>query len=167
MPTPVNIAPAQGKLGVLLVGLGAVSTTTIAGVLAIRKGLSQPIGSLTQMGTIRLGKRTEGRSPRINEVVPLSGLDDLVFGGWDRPLRIARTPAIVVVLTAPRPTSRTPSLPCAGAMFTGVGTRGNYISHQSLVTSHQPDGHQASVNGQQSTVIGHPTRELRCLSAVD
>jgi len=81
--TPVNIAPAQGKLGVLLVGLGAVSTTTIAGVLAIRKGLSQPIGSLTQMGTIRLGKRTEGRSPKINEVVPLSGLDDLVFGGWD------------------------------------------------------------------------------------
>jgi myo-inositol-1-phosphate synthase len=83
VPTPVNIAPAQGKLGVLLVGLGAVSTTTIAGVLAIRKGLSRPIGSLTQMGTIRLGKRTEGRSPKINEVVPLSGLDDLVFGGWD------------------------------------------------------------------------------------
>jgi myo-inositol-1-phosphate synthase len=83
VPTPVNIAPAQGKLGVLLVGLGAVSTTTIAGVFAIRKGLSQPIGSLTQMGTIRLGKRTEGRSPKINEVVPLSGLDDLVFGGWD------------------------------------------------------------------------------------
>jgi myo-inositol-1-phosphate synthase len=83
VPTPINIAPAQGKLGVLLVGLGAVSTTTIAGVFAIRKGLSQPIGSLTQMGTIRLGKRTEGRSPKINEVVPLSGLDDLVFGGWD------------------------------------------------------------------------------------
>jgi myo-inositol-1-phosphate synthase len=83
VPTPVNIAPAQGKLGVLLVGLGAVSTTTIAGVFAIRKGLSSPIGSLTQMGTIRLGKRTEGRSPKINEVVPLSGLDDLVFGGWD------------------------------------------------------------------------------------
>jgi myo-inositol-1-phosphate synthase len=81
--TPVNIAPAQGKLGVLLVGLGAVSTTTIAGVSAIRKGLSQPIGSLTQMGTIRLGKRTEGRSPKISEVVPLAGLDDLVFGGWD------------------------------------------------------------------------------------
>jgi len=68
---------------VLLVGLGAVSTTTIAGVFAIRKGLSSPIGSLTQMGTIRLGKRTEGRSPKINEVVPLAGLDDLVFGGWD------------------------------------------------------------------------------------
>jgi len=83
VPTPVNIAPAQGKLGVLLVGLGAVSTTTIAGIFAIRKGLSRPIGSLTQMGTIRLGKRTEGRSPKINEVVPLSGLDDLVFGGWD------------------------------------------------------------------------------------
>ena len=83
MSTPVDIAPARGKLGVLLVGLGAVSTTFIAGVLAIRKGLSAPIGSLTQMGTIRLGKRTEGRSPKINEVMPLAGLDDLVFGGWD------------------------------------------------------------------------------------
>src|SRR5499426_4351874 len=83
MPTPVDIAPASGKLGVLLVGLGAVSTTTIAGVLAIRKGIAKPIGSLTQMGTVRLGKRTEGRSPKISEVVPLSSLDDLVFGGWD------------------------------------------------------------------------------------
>src|SRR5215471_8383700 len=83
MPTPVDIAPARGRLGVLLVGLGAVSTTTIAGVLAIRKGIAKPIGSLTQMGTVRLGKRTEGRSPKISEVVPLSSLDDLVFGGWD------------------------------------------------------------------------------------
>src|SRR5947199_10043084 len=83
MPTPVEIAPARGRLGVLLVGLGAVSTTTIAGVYAIRKGLAKPIGSLTQMGHIRLGKRTEGRSPRIGDVVPLSNLDDLVFGGWD------------------------------------------------------------------------------------
>ena len=78
-----EIAPANGKLGILLVGLGAVSTTTIAGVLAIRKGLARPIGSLTQMGTIRLGKRTEGRSPKINEVVPLASLDQVVFGGWD------------------------------------------------------------------------------------
>src|ERR687887_540743 len=83
MPTPVDIAPAHGKLGVMLVGLGAVSTTTIAGAIAIRKGLAKPIGSLTQMGTVRLGKRTEGRSPKISEVVPLSSLDDLVFGGWD------------------------------------------------------------------------------------
>src|SRR5204862_5374013 len=83
MPTPVAIAPARGKLGILLVGLGAVSTTTIAGVLAIRNGIAKPIGSLTQMGTVRLGKRTEGRSPKISEVVPLSSLDDLVFGGWD------------------------------------------------------------------------------------
>src|SRR5438552_17757195 len=83
VPTPVDIAPASGKLGLLLVGLGAVSTTTIAGVFAIRKGLSSPIGSLTQMGTIRLGKRTEGRSPKISEVVPLTDLHDLVFGGWD------------------------------------------------------------------------------------
>jgi myo-inositol-1-phosphate synthase len=79
----LEIAPAKGKLGILLVGLGAVSTTTIAGVLAVRKGLAQPIGSLTQMGTIRLGKRTEGRSPKINAAVPLVGLDDVVFGGWD------------------------------------------------------------------------------------
>ena len=83
MKNPVEIAPAQGKLGVLLVGLGAVSTTFIAGVLAIRRGLAAPIGSLTQMGTIRLGKRTEGRSPRIGDVVPLASLDDLAFGAWD------------------------------------------------------------------------------------
>jgi myo-inositol-1-phosphate synthase len=81
--TPVEIAAAKGKLGVLLVGLGAVSTTTIAGVFAIRKGLAQPIGSLTQMGTLRLGKRTEGRSPKIADVVPIATLDDIVFGGWD------------------------------------------------------------------------------------
>jgi myo-inositol-1-phosphate synthase len=81
--SPLSIAPAKGKLGVLLVGLGAVSTTTIAGVLAIRKGLAPPIGSLTQMGTVRLGKRTEARAPKINEFVPLASLDDIVFGGWD------------------------------------------------------------------------------------
>src|SRR5687768_1831453 len=63
--------------------MGAVSTTTIAGVLAARRGLAKPYGSLTQMGTIRLGKRTEGRSPRIKDFVPLASLDDLVFGGWD------------------------------------------------------------------------------------
>ena len=67
----------------MLVGLGAVSTTTIAGVIAIRKGLAIPIGSLTQMGTIRLGKRSDGRTPKINDFVPLAQLDDLVFGGWD------------------------------------------------------------------------------------
>src|SRR6202521_3463355 len=83
VPTPVDIAPAHGKLGILLVGLGAVSTTFIAGVLAIRKGLAKPIGSLTQMGTVRLGKRTDNRSPKISDVVPLATLDDLVFGGWD------------------------------------------------------------------------------------
>src|SRR5215204_3731827 len=67
----------------MLVGLGAVSTTTIAGVLAIRRGLARPIGSLTQMGTVRLGKRTEANSPRIKDFVPLASLDDIVFGGWD------------------------------------------------------------------------------------
>src|SRR3954464_6452711 len=83
MSTPVVIAPAQGKLGILLVGLGAVSTTFIAGVLAVRKGLAKPIGSLTQMGTIRLGKRTDNRTPLVRDFVPLASLDDLVFGGWD------------------------------------------------------------------------------------
>ncbi|CAN5187782.1 inositol-3-phosphate synthase [soil metagenome] len=78
-----EIAPAKGKLGVLLVGLGAVSTTFIAGVEAIKAGLAEPVGSLTQMGTIRLGKRTENRVPKINEFVPLADLTDLVFGAWD------------------------------------------------------------------------------------
>jgi myo-inositol-1-phosphate synthase len=80
---PQKIQPADGRLGVLLAGLGAVSTTFIAGVLAVRKGISKPIGSLTQMGTVRLGKRTEARSPAISDFVPLASLDDLVFGGWD------------------------------------------------------------------------------------
>jgi myo-inositol-1-phosphate synthase len=78
-----QIAPAKGKLGVLLVGLGAVSTTFIAGVEAVKKGMAEPIGSLTQMGTIRLGKRTENRVPLIKELVPLADLNDLVFGAWD------------------------------------------------------------------------------------
>jgi myo-inositol-1-phosphate synthase len=80
---PLKIAEPKGKLGVLLVGMGAVSTTTIAGVLAVRRGLARPIGSLTQMGTVRLGKRTEGRSPLIKDFLPLASLDDIVFGGWD------------------------------------------------------------------------------------
>jgi myo-inositol-1-phosphate synthase len=79
----LSISSAEGKVGILLVGLGAVSTTTIAGVMAIRKGLAKPIGSLTQMGTVRLGKRTEGRAPAIKDFVPLPGLNHLVFGGWD------------------------------------------------------------------------------------
>ena len=78
-----DIAPAKGKLGVLLVGLGAVSTTFIAGVEAIKKGLAEPIGSLTQMGTIRLGRRTDNRVPAIKDFVPLARLEDLVFGAWD------------------------------------------------------------------------------------
>jgi len=74
---------AKGKLGIMIPGMGAVATTFVAGVEAIRKGIAKPIGSLTQMGTIRLGKRTEGRSPKIKEFMPLAGLDDLVFTGWD------------------------------------------------------------------------------------
>jgi myo-inositol-1-phosphate synthase len=79
----VDIAPAEGKLGILLVGLGAVSTTLVAGVEAVKRGISEPVGSLTQMGTIRLGKRTENRSPKIKDFVPLASLDDVVFGAWD------------------------------------------------------------------------------------
>ena len=78
-----TIAPADGTLGVLLPGLGAVSTTFIAGVLLVRKGLGKPIGSLTQMGTIRLGKRTEDRTPNVRDFVPLANLDDLAFCAWD------------------------------------------------------------------------------------
>jgi len=78
-----SIPPAEGKLGVLLPGMGAVATTFIAGVEAIRQGLSRPIGSLSQMGTVRLGKRTDNRSPRIGEFVPLASLDQLEFAGWD------------------------------------------------------------------------------------
>ncbi|MGN6179068.1 MAG: inositol-3-phosphate synthase [Mucilaginibacter sp.] len=78
-----NIQPAEGKLGILIPGLGAVATTLIAGVAAVRKGIAQPIGSLTQMGTIRLGKRTENRIPKIKDFVPLADLNDVVFGGWD------------------------------------------------------------------------------------
>ncbi len=79
----VDIAPAEGTLGVLLPGMGAVATTFISGVLAARRGLAKPIGSLTQMGTIRLGKRSDGNVPRIADYVPLAGLDQLAFGGWD------------------------------------------------------------------------------------
>src|SRR5262252_6856244 len=78
-----KMAPAKGKLGVMIPGMGAVATTFIAGVEAVRKGIASPIGSLTQMGTIRLGKRTEGRSPKIKDFVPLADLNDLVFTGWD------------------------------------------------------------------------------------
>lgn len=80
---PVEIKEAQGKLGVLMPGLGAVGTTLVAGVELIKKGESKPFGSLTQMGTIRLGKRTENHSPLIKEFISLANLDDLVFGTWD------------------------------------------------------------------------------------
>jgi myo-inositol-1-phosphate synthase len=83
MPEPRQIAPATGKLGVLLPGLGAVSSTLIAGVLSARQSGAAPIGSVSQMARIRLGNRAEGRNPLIREFVPLASLDDLVFGGWD------------------------------------------------------------------------------------
>ncbi|MEG0950288.1 MAG: inositol-3-phosphate synthase, partial [Bacteroidales bacterium] len=80
----INVKSATGKLGVLVVGLGgAVSSTFIVGTLAVRKGLAQPIGSITQLSTIKLGKGADKREPMIKDVVPLAKLDDLVFGGWD------------------------------------------------------------------------------------
>ena len=85
MPTSdsVRIAPADGKLGILIPGIGAVSTTFMAGVEAVKRGLGVPVGSLTQLATIRLGKRTDNRTPYIRDFVPLAKLDGLVFGGWD------------------------------------------------------------------------------------
>ncbi|HEY1212049.1 MAG TPA: inositol-3-phosphate synthase, partial [Bryobacteraceae bacterium] len=79
----VTIAPADGKLGILIPGMGAVASTFIAGVEAVKQGLGQPVGSLTQLGTIRLGKRTDKQTPYIKDFVPLASLDSLVFGGWD------------------------------------------------------------------------------------
>src|ERR1700685_3221948 len=80
---PTSLRPAEGKLGVLLPGMGAVATTTIAGVLLARAGKAVPIGSLTQMATIRLGRRTQRRVPKLGEFVPLAGLDQIEFGAWD------------------------------------------------------------------------------------
>src|SRR5271157_6117269 len=80
---PGKVAPATGKLGVMVVGLGAVATTMIAGVEAVRRGQAKPIGSLTQMGTIRLVKRTDNKTPLVKDFVPLADLNDLVFTGWD------------------------------------------------------------------------------------
>jgi myo-inositol-1-phosphate synthase len=79
----VQIAPANGKLGVLIPGIGAVTTTFIAGVEAIKRGMAVPVGSLTQLSTIRLGKRTDNRTPMIKDFLPLASINDLVFGGWD------------------------------------------------------------------------------------
>src|SRR5258706_16002643 len=83
MKRPPQVEAAKGKLGILLPGLGAVSTTFIAGCLLARRGLGEPFGSLAQLATIRLGKRTENRTPKIKDFVPLTRLDDLVFGAWD------------------------------------------------------------------------------------
>ena len=82
-PTAAEIKPATGKLGIMIPGMGAVATTLIAGVEAVRRGMAKPIGSMTQMGTIRLGKRTEDRTPMIKDFVPIAQLDDLLFTGWD------------------------------------------------------------------------------------
>src|SRR5664280_3732327 len=78
-PSAASIQPAKGKLGIMTVGMGAVCTTLIAGVEAVRKGIAKPIGSLTQMGTIRLGKRTDAKSPLLRDFLPLAKLNDVVF----------------------------------------------------------------------------------------
>ncbi len=83
MPNETQIAPAEGKLGILIPGMGAVATTFVAGVELIKRGLGEPVGSLTQLATIRLGKRTDNRTPKIKDFVPLADLNDLVFGGWN------------------------------------------------------------------------------------
>jgi myo-inositol-1-phosphate synthase len=83
LPNETKIAPAEGKLGILIPGMGAVATTFVAGVELVKRGLAEPTGSLTQLATIRLGKRTDNRTPKIKDFVPLASLDDLVFGGWD------------------------------------------------------------------------------------
>jgi myo-inositol-1-phosphate synthase len=83
MRQPITIPTPKGKLGVLVIGLGAVATTTIAGIMLVRRGLAKPVGSLTQLATVRLGKRTSRRSPPLRELVPLARLEDLEFGAWD------------------------------------------------------------------------------------
>ena len=99
MPQPLQIAPASGRLGILTPGMGAVASTAYAGVLAARRGLAAPIGSLTQMAHIRLGRREESRNPLIRDFVPLAALDDLIFGGWDpispNALEAARTAGVL------------------------------------------------------------------------
>src|ERR1700733_8786313 len=82
-PNAADITPATGKLGIMIPGMGAVATTLIAGVEAVRRGFAKPIGSMTQMGTIRLGKRTDDRTPLIKDFVPIADLNDIVFTGWD------------------------------------------------------------------------------------
>src|SRR5688572_28062158 len=99
MTSALDIAPATGKLGVLTPGLGAVASTFIAGVMAARGGHNVPIGSISQLASIRLGKREEARNPLIREFVPLASMDDLVFGGWDpispNALEAARTSGVL------------------------------------------------------------------------
>ena len=80
---PPYFHPADGKLGILIPGMGAVTTTFIAGVEAIKRGIAKPIGSVTQLATIRLGKRTDNNTPKIKEFVPLANIENLEFGGWD------------------------------------------------------------------------------------
>jgi myo-inositol-1-phosphate synthase len=82
-PDAASIKPATGKLGIMIPGMGAVATTLIAGVEAVRRGFAKPIGSMSQMGTIRLGKRTDDNTPLIKDWAPIADLNDLVFTGWD------------------------------------------------------------------------------------
>ena len=112
-----TVRPASGTLGILTPGLGAVATTFMAGVESIRRGHTKPIGSLTQMATIRLGKRTDNRSPLIKDFVPLTGLDDIVFGAWDPSLALVMGSALGISALAFR-WSRGRSAPLSAQAFT-------------------------------------------------
>ena len=118
---PLNIAPATGRLGVLIPGMGAVASTFAAGVIAARQGFSPPIGSVSQMAHIRLGDKSENRNPLIREFVPLAGLDDLVFGGWDplspNMLEAARTCAVLKDKDLIRISSEMESIVAMDAVF--------------------------------------------------
>ena len=118
-----TVRPAEGRRGVLTVGLGAVATTFMAGVERVRRGDALPIGSLTQMATIRLGKRTENRAPLIKDFVPLAGLDDLVFGAWD-PIPddgwTAAKKAVAAPAPAPPPAAAQPDPGAQGSLLGGA-----------------------------------------------
>ncbi len=138
MPNNVQIAPADGKLGVLIPGIGAVSTTFIAGVEAVKRGTAEPIGSLTQLATIRLGKRTDGRTPMIKDFVPLAGLNDLVFGGWDIYEDTAYEAAVNAKVLEKTQLEELKEPLSAIKPMKAVFDSGIYSSHQRSLTSKKP-----------------------------
>ena len=156
---PVSIAPAEGKLGVLCVGLGAVTSTLIAGVELARRGMGEPIGSLTQLGTIRLGTRTEHRVPLIHDFVPLAQLDDLVFGRWDPfpdDAYVAASRAGVLDAAAPRGNRRG----AASGASDGGRVRPGYVKRldgPNVKARHSASGPCSRASGKTSTSSGAST----------